>query len=473
MPSLSFWLTLNFTRVRTVVPSLIAKAIDSIMSRLASRDDTKKPRCPKWGLLVLFLFGPATQVQALDSFACDGRFFLSQGADNTQLHLVALSANPPNFTPIGALASMEYNAMGFNPVDGFLYAIRVTGNPSGNNNAQLLRIGSDGTVEVVDANPTSSNENGVGNLPKNDQYISATFAPDGRFFVIGVNRVNEIKLIDVTGDPIEATDLDLSRNIDVNDIAWVGGNAPDASLYSVTVPQSTEGDAAVLRIDPVTGVVTTIGQTLTDGLRFGALFGAPNGLFGVANGGQGLYQFDLATGRATRLSAAPGSNVNDGANCPIFAPPFEADLAVRKTNTPLVGPDDQTDDTYVAGEVRSYSIVVSNSGPYGASGVRVIDLLPDGIEAATASWTCGNEIGGGVCSQSSASGGGIDASVDLPVTVDQSTGAIIPSSVTFELSVTVPVDFGGDLRNRVEVIAPDTSVDPNLNNNEAVDVDPT
>jgi hypothetical protein len=36
----------------------------------------------------------------------------------------------------------------------------------------------------------------------------------------------------------------------------------------------------------------------------GAMFGAPNGLFGSHNSG-GFYQFDLATGARTLLSGSP------------------------------------------------------------------------------------------------------------------------------------------------------------------------
>ena len=423
---------------------------------------------------VLFLLATVGQARAAGPFTCDERYFVSQGEANTQLSIVDFSSKPPSLGAVGPAADTQYNATGFNPIDGFIYAIE-SGNPSVTTNSLLLKIGNNGTTEVVDADSASTAINGVKNLTNNDEYFAGTFAPDGRYFVAAGassgEAVKVLKVIDVTANPIAAVDVKLKAEIDVNDLAWVGGRGAGAGLYAVTVPEAAQGDARLVRIDPATGVVTTIGPSVTNGPRFGALFGSPNGLFGIANGGEGLYQFDLQTGRATRLSAAPGSHVNDGANCPLANHQLDADLAVTKTNTPLAGPNDQADDTFSPGETRTYKIVVSNNGPTTANGVHVVDQIPDGIDPATVKWVCGDGTGGGVCRQTSASGTGIDTLVDLPITTDQNTGANILSSVTFELTLSVPNEFNAALLNRVEVAAPEGILDRNLQNNVAIDSD--
>ncbi|MBG6146095.1 putative repeat protein (TIGR01451 family), partial [Labrenzia sp. EL_142] len=412
----------------------------------------------------------AAQSQSVNPLVCDGRMFLSQGESNTQLNLVDVASNPAVFSPIGAPAFTEYNAMGYNPVDNFLYAIRARGNPG--SDAQLLRIGGDGSVEIVDADPGSPGENGIGNLPARNLYVSGEFAPDGSYYVLAFSSsgVRRMRRIDVSASAISAVGIDLSERIGVNDIAWVGGQSVGAGLYSVTTPETTGGDAEVISINPVTGKVTKIGRTRTNGLRFGALFGSGNNLLGVANGGEGLFSFDLDTGRATRISGAPGSNVNDGAFCPLGRNNFATDLSVTKTNTPESGPDDLQSDIYTPGEVRTYSIVVTNNGPFGSRNISVVDELPLGVNPETASWTCGNEIGGGICNVASGVGA-IDATIDLPAGVDGESGGFAASSVTFELTMAVPLDHEGELVNTVVVRQSEQQTETNTENNTAVDAD--
>jgi uncharacterized repeat protein (TIGR01451 family) len=229
-------------------------------------------------------------------------------------------------------------------------------------------------------------------------------------------------------------------------------------LYSVTQA------GQLISINPTTGAVANIGPLngVTGGVFFGGLFGAPNGLFGALNNG-GFYQIDIATGAVTLLSGAPGSTSNDGANCAAAPIAFGADLQVTKTNTPAQGPDDLADDSYTPGANVTYTIVVSNPGPFGAQNVTVSDPLPAGV--STASWTCVG-AGGGVCA-ASGTGAINDVTVDLPV------GA----TVTYTLTMTVPDPYNatggvsGPLTNTVTVSPGPATTDPTPGNNTAADTD--
>src|SRR5690606_6315298 len=104
----------------------------------------------------------------------------------------------------------------------------------------------------------------------------------------------------------------------------------------------------------------------------------------------------------------------------------------------------------------TYTIVVSNNGPFGVQNARISDPLPAGITSAQ--WTCGNETGGAQCGQASGTGS-IDTTANPPVN----------GSVTYVLSMGVPSSFTGSLTNTATVTAPDGSPDINLANNTASD----
>lgn len=371
-------------------------------------------------------------VQSQTSFGtCDGRMFLSQ-ADT--LYNVNTGSNPFVFSPIGTSA-FSINAIDYRAADNFIYGIRT---PTSN---ELIRIGANGVAISLGA---------VSGLPV-ATYISGGFDPAGTSLYVLNNAVptGVMYVVDVVSG--SATTLTLSRPVTIADVTWTNG-----ALYSV------ELSGQLIRIDPVTGVVTNVGvpNGVSNGTYFGGLVGAPNGLFGALNSG-GIYQIDLTTGAATLLSSAPSSNSNDAAHCPTANLVFGADLAITKTNTPGDGPNDPPADTYQPGETRTYTVVVTNNGPFGAQNAIVSDPVPAGIDAATVSWTCSSTSGGAVCGAASGTGALNDTGLDLP------PGAV----ATYQMTMTVPAGFTADLVNTATVTPPDTISDSNVANNSATDVD--
>lgn len=124
-----------------------------------------------------------------------------------------------------------------------------------------------------------------------------------------------------------------------------------------------------------------------------------------------------------------------------------ADLAITKTdNLTVTSP----------GEVIRYQIVVRNDGPSDVSGAVVQDTFPADLEDI--SWTC-TAGGGGSCPA-----GGTD-SIDVQVALP--SGA----SLVFQASARVSEGATGNLENTATVTAPEGLVDPDLNNNTAIDFD--
>lgn len=130
----------------------------------------------------------------------------------------------------------------------------------------------------------------------------------------------------------------------------------------------------------------------------------------------------------------------------------EVDLSITKDNGGR---------TYVPGSDTTYTIVVANAGPDDAMGALVTDTLPPFIISGSTVWTCGSETGGGVCSASSGTGNIRDIPVDLPA------GA----SVTFQLSVGIPLTFSGPFTNVATVTPPSGTTDIDMGNNTATDTD--
>ncbi|MBK6614062.1 DUF11 domain-containing protein [Ottowia sp.] len=353
---------------------------------------------------------------------CDGRLFLSQNS-STSLNSVSTTSNPMTFTAIGGAAGITYNALGYSPTNGQLYAMRTDGN---GNFLQRLDQTS-GTVTNLGA---------VASLPASPVYNTGTVGTDGTYYVKPFGNTSVVYAIDTAA--LTASAIALSQPFTASDMAWVGGVG--GSLYSVA------DNGQLFSINVADGTVTPIGTPDATGGVLGAQFGGTNGLFGSANNGSGFYQIDLGTGQKTLISGSPASGTNDGANCPNAAITFPADLSITKTNG-------QT--TYTPGTNVVYTITVTNQGPFAAMGAKVTDALPSGI--STANWSC-TASAGGSCTASGT--GGIDDTINLPNA----------GTATYTLTMAVPANFTGNLANTATVAAADgTSASADAN---AINVNP-
>ncbi|SIR08790.1 conserved repeat domain-containing protein [Solilutibacter tolerans] len=355
--------------------------------------------------------------------------FLAQGSPTT-LSNVNTNQNPLTFPSVGT-AGIAYNAVAFNPLDNYLYAIQV-------NTTNLIRISSTGAVTNLGAVP---------NLPTGNNYIAGEISPSGVFYVKSGTNGTQIHRINLSPNPdtAAATTISLSQDIgNIPDLTWSGGY-----LYGRKFNGAAGVPEQLYRIDPATGNAIAIGPAVNDDIAFGGLIGAPNGVYGFANNGSGFYEFNLTTGGFALISGAPGSSNNDAAHCTSENVTFGADLSISKT-------DGAT--TYVPGNVV-YTIVVRNSGPFGAAGNLVSDPLPSGITSAT--WTCGSATNGAACGSPSGNGAINDSGLDLPAN----------SQVTYTLTLQVPASFTGDLTNIAGVTPGDSTIDTNASNNSATDTD--
>ncbi|MGK6341155.1 DUF6923 family protein [Chryseobacterium sp. DT-3] len=357
--------------------------------------------------------------QCLTGFGCTTNMYLSQL--NT-LYNVDTTTNPFTYTQIGPASATNYNAIGINPLDGFMYGMLASSNT-------IIRINANGTYNTLGT---------VTGLPGAVIYNAGEIDNLGNYYVKLNTNNNQIYRINLT--TLTATLITLSASVNLPDMAY---SITTGLLYGVN---STNGQ--LVSVNPTTGTVVPIGIT-PGAVNFGAMFASSTSeMFGVDNAG-GFYQFNLTTGQRVLISNAPPSSGNDGAHCVSTAIAFSADLGVTKTDGVS---------TYAPGTTTTYTITASNSGPFGVLGATVSDPVPSGIPPANVSYTA-IAAGGATTSVSGTQSGAINDLVSLPV----------GGTVTYTVVVNIPLAYSGNLVNTVTITPPSNITEVNNTNNTATD----
>ncbi|CAM4320006.1 DUF6923 family protein [Zobellia nedashkovskayae] len=361
-------------------------------------------------------------------FSCDESLYLSQHetATATTFYDIESSTNPFTISPVGDNShGIQYNAMGYNPIDDFIYGIEENSNT-------LIKIAADGVTIRLGA---------ITGLPSG-LYSSGEIDDNGNYYVQLDGPSSIVYQIDILTQT--ATAINLDQTIVANDFAY---SITDNLIYSVQQTGANAG--ALITLDVVTGTVSTIGSTNSLTL-FGAMYASSTGeIYGNLNTG-GFYQFDVLTGERTLISSSSAATHNDGAHCVTAAIIFEANLSVTKTNGTT---------TYVPGTDTTYTIVASNNGPFGVIGASVTDT-PTGIPAANVSYSA-VASSGSTTTVSGTQSGVINDIVSLPV----------GGTVTYTVTVSIPTTFSNDLTNTVTIDNPVNSNDPDITDNTATDTD--
>lgn len=261
-----------------------------------------------------------------------------------------------SFQNEGGPASLNYNAIGFNPADNYIYGMVDIGNasiPTGS----LVRIGQGGTVTRVGTTVYTHTGN------TNTRWFSGAFNPaDGLYYISDSSPQTSMLGINVTTGAI-ARRVALDSAPNVQDFAFKDGYA-----WGV----STTGQ--IRRLNVNTGATVTYNAVLpaTPG-GYGAAWNFGNGNLGFsANDSGTVYQLEITNGASAqptfRLVSeidGPSSSRNDGTSIP----GLPADLSIDKT-----GPA-----AFTSGERISYQFTVVNNGQGVSSGWTVTDVLPAGL----------------------------------------------------------------------------------------------
>lgn len=286
---------------------------------------------------------PAVAQQPGTPFDCSlSTIFVAQGALNqgTQLSALTYGASGSTFTDVGSRSSRNYNAIGYNPTDNFIYGVRDDG--------ALLQVDSAGGI----AN--------LGLLGREGHNVGA-FDENGTFYVQNAQWHTLYKLVPPS---TSTTPIALDAAPNAADLSFV-----DGLLWGQQFNTSS-----LVRVDPVTGEVRRFATSfIPSSVAAGAAWTYGNGDLGISDNNSGdIYRIaisgastDSPTFKLVSKQRGPASSGNDGAAC--LSPP--ADLSIVKS-----GPD-----PVIVGSDASWTLSVHNAGPGISSGFVVSDTLPAGF----------------------------------------------------------------------------------------------
>lgn len=379
-------------------------------------------------------------------FTCNNTFYVSQSASAssaTTLYTINTSANPFTFTAVGDNShGYVYNAMGFKTGDGFIYAMRYDASVGATVNNQLLKISSDEKVYNLGV---------ISGLSGSVTYDAGAFDSAGNYYIRSTNSSLMYK-IDVSTRTLLSTinlvnSSSASVTVNTGDLAY---NTSDSMFYGVDSITSK-----LVKINPSTGLVT-YGTGTANSSQYGAMWGSGSGhIYGSANDGSEFAQFNVTSGTSTKISNVLATTLSDGATCigvtAVLA--LATDLEISKTDGVS---------NYVPGANTTYTIVVTNNGPFGVVDANVVDALPSGITpmsyyAVASSGSTTNVTGTSASPQT----GALNDLVSLPV----------GGSVTYTVTVAFPSNYAGNLVNIATVTAPSTATENLTSNNSTTDTD--
>jgi len=284
--------------------------------------------------------------------------FLSQTnsplpGEPTQLYYTTPTIS--TYVPLGTPFASTYNALGFDPIDHYLYATVV-------GSTEMIKIDSAGNVQpfgtIANYVPTSN---------------TGAFDSSGNYWITNTGNgiAYEISAASIAASAPSATSLTLSQPFMADDWSLLGGylwGLEGTTLYRVQISGVGAGTVSTFAAPPAVNGVGTSDPT------FGAAWTFSNGDLGFSDNDLGtIFEISVVNPSAASptfnvVASFPGpvaQHTNDGAACP----GLPADLSIVKKAPKKVIP----------GGTVTWQITVTNNGAGNSSGFVVNDTLPAGI----------------------------------------------------------------------------------------------
>ncbi len=331
---------------------------------------------------------PATAQGA--PFTCDVVFYqLRSDNGNNNTIFVKFAAVSSSVTPTAALPTAvtpTLNALGYNPVDNYLYAIQ---NPGPN----LYRIGQSGVQLVGPLTNTVPSGSPLATFTP----TGGVFDAAGRFYFAGQGGtgINPPAIFRVDSIPV-------SGNVNVvhqynnffggappipnyGDFDFNGAGGPNALVLAATGTRFFRIQLAANATTPGIGTATHTEFGIPDVGGIGSAFydafvgrfyvfnnsaGAAGGFYEITNPQSGTpSSFQTSAPLYVGPPSIVNQNNTDGSSCPISGTRV-ADLSIQKS-------DGNT--TVTTNQVVAYNITVTNAGPYPANYSVVADPAQPGV----------------------------------------------------------------------------------------------
>ncbi|MCP4521196.1 MAG: choice-of-anchor D domain-containing protein, partial [Cytophagales bacterium] len=214
-------------------------------------------------------------------------------------------------TSIGT-ASFNYNAMGYNHIDGYIYAFRE----DPNHRNKLYVIGDNGTPTLIGI-ITHPNIDGMGFSGRG--FYAGDFDDNGNIYIkTAPSGASNFFRVDL--QTMVATNVPLSESIQIDDFTY----SNDGLIYSLSKTNE------LVVIDPITGNVTVTPASVSN--LGGATFSDPLGnIFAITETTRHLVQLDYTNLTESIISFGNGISVDraDGAHCGTFNLPDRPEAIVK------------------------------------------------------------------------------------------------------------------------------------------------
>jgi uncharacterized repeat protein (TIGR01451 family) len=350
-------------------------------------------------VILTFVFGTQVTWAQGAPFTCDVVFYQIRNT-GTESQVFGYAAINNTTTPVavyGAAQNVRLNALGYNPVDNYMYGLLVNGT-----NPTLYRIGQAG-YQLVGTIADTAGAAIAGFAP-----TAGAFDAAGRYYFVGQGTTNglgasiapnaifRLDSIPATGNMTAAHqyNMNVASVMNFGDFDFNGAGGPEGLLLAAS-QQASYGDIPTMHritLQPsttgaigVANVQTTSLAGPTANFTIGSAFWDA-----AANGGVGrFYVFDNTQSTFWQItnpetgvpSAVPltvpapstfatGVTSSDGTSCPISG--------TRRADLQVVKSDNLT--TVTVGQVTNYQITVTNAGPYPANYSIVRDPPAAGLQ---------------------------------------------------------------------------------------------
>ena len=287
-------------------------------------------------------------VSSLPAFTCPSRFY--EGVNG---QLVRYDPVSEAYINVGT-DQLFYNAAGYNTLDNYGYAVGREGDITND----LIRIGSDGNIEVVTENIGGGAAGDMGV----DGYLYV--APRAnRLRRILVTPPHTVQTLNFTG--AAATVLDIAYIVEGGKEYFVGARDGRVYIWNIT--------------DLVASNFTVAG--LENG-GFGAVWTANDGhLYAASNNSGTIYDISNPTTAPSIVTSYNGtvSNQHDGLSCPLADPPFGLSAELTGVKSVSTFPSGQY---ALPGNDVVYTISVANTGDgsVDTDTVFLVDRVPDEVD---------------------------------------------------------------------------------------------
>ena len=270
-------------------------------------------------------------------------------------HLKILNPLTGVYTDIGVDGD-DYNAIGYNPADNYIYGWG-TGGANSNN---LIRVDSAGAVTSLGAAGVAA-----------QGYFSGDFDDSNNLYLF--KNTTTIVRINVANNPPTSTELTVTGGtFDGADMGWISNimyAVKNATLYRLDLATLQVTTATIADLNSPTGkeFPTTGSHT------YGAIFSnRENELYASNNGLGKIYRitdYNTANPKATWVTDATVTGNNDGAACKLAASPFSLPTAANDTYSAVndTALTVSAANGVLANDSAAGPVVLSNTNPSGGT----------------------------------------------------------------------------------------------------------